>query len=436
MFLTRRFYIAATAVIIIIAGGYALPPLYHAGLLSLAALIITVCAETVMLWSHRGINSWRSCSERFSNGDDNEVRLRVESTFAFALRLTITDEIPAIFQRRDIAFGLRLKPREGKTVTYTLRPTSRGVYRFGRIRVFASTSTGLIERRFTCGEPQTVKVYPSFLMLHHYELLAISDRLTDIGIKRIRRVGHSTDFEQIKEYVKGDDYRLINWRATARRNHLMVNVYQDERSQQLFTVIDKGRVMQHTSRGMTLLDYAINASLVLSYVAMHKDDMTGLVTFDERFGTFLPASKRPGQMQKLLESLYNQQTTFGESDFTALATGINAHVSKRSLLILFTNFSGQNAMKRQLPYLRQLNSRHRLLVVFFEDKELKDYASARPGSTEDYHRHVIACQALHEQRSIVTTLKHNGILSLLTTPEHLSVDIINKYLDIKSRQIF
>ena len=120
-------------------------------------------------------------------------------------------------------------------------------------------------------------------MLRQYELLAISNRLTDLGIKRIRRVGHNTEFEQIKEYVKGDDYRTINWKASARRHQLMVNVYQDERSQQIFNVIDKGRVMQQAFRGMTLLDYAINASLVLSYVAMHKEDKAGIVTFNEKF---------------------------------------------------------------------------------------------------------------------------------------------------------
>ena len=120
-------------------------------------------------------------------------------------------------------------------------------------------------------------------MLRHYELLAVSDNLTEMGIKRIRRVGHHTEFEQIKEYVKGDDYRTINWKASARRHELMVNVYQDERSQQIYNVIDKGRVMQQAFRGMTLLDYAINASLVLSYVAMRREDRAGLVTFDGPF---------------------------------------------------------------------------------------------------------------------------------------------------------
>lgn len=208
-------------------------------------------------------------------------------------------------------------------------------------------------------------------MLHRYELLAISDNLTELGIKRIRRVGHHTEFEQIKEYVKGDDYRTINWKASARRHELMVNVYQDERSQQIYNVIDKGRIMQQAFRGMTLLDYAINASLVLSYVVMRKEDKAGLVTFNEHFDTFIPASRQPGQMQALLENLYSQQTTFGETDFSSLCVHLNKRVNKRSLLVLYTNFSGIGSLNRQLAYLQQLNRQHRLLVIFFEDAALK-----------------------------------------------------------------
>lgn len=433
MYLTQRFYLISTVIILIIAGGYFLSPLYAVGKWLLVLFCIAVAVETVMLWSRKGIDAWRSCSARFSNGDDNEVSLRVESTYPFGIKLSITDEIPFVFQRRDIDFRFTLKAREGKTVSYMLRPTRRGVYGFGHIRVFATTPVGCVQRRFTCGKPEDVKVYPSFLMLHRYELLAISNRLSDMGVKKIRRVGHNTEFEQIRDYVEGDDYRTINWRATARRSHLMVNVYQDERSQQVFSVIDKGRVMQHAFRGMTLLDYAINASLVLSYVAIRKQDKAGLITFNDKFDTCLPASARSGQMQKILDSLYNQETTFGETDYSALVANINMNVSKRSLLILYTNFSGKTSMERRLPYLRQLNSRHRLLVVFFEDRDLKDYISSKPADTEDYYRHVIAEKFAGEQRLIVSLLRQNGILSLLTTPENLSVDIINKYLEMKSK---
>ena len=325
MYLTRRFYIALILVILLLGSGYLFAPFFVIGQWALFALFVLVLADGYILYRTQGIQAFRRCSDRFSNGDDNEVSIRVESTYSRPLSLEIIDEIPFIFQNRDVCFRTTLQPNEGKTISYHLRPTRRGVYSFGQIRVFVTDKIGLLSRRYTCGQPQDIKVYPSYLMLHRYELLAMSDNLTELGIKRIRRVGHQTEFEQIKEYVKGDDYRTINWKASARRHELMVNVYQDERSQQIYSVIDKGRVMQQAFRGMTLLDYAINASLVLSYVAMRKEDKAGLVTFDEHFDTFVPASKQPGHMQTLLEKLYSQQTTFGETDFSALCVHLNKH---------------------------------------------------------------------------------------------------------------
>lgn len=410
-------------------------PLFFVGQGALLVLLLTMIIDSCLLYRMQGISAFRQCADRFSNGDDNKVSIRIENNYTFPVHVEVIDEIPAIFQKRDINFRLTLCRGEGKTIEYQLHPTRRGIYSFGVIRAFTMTQIGLLSRRHTCGQPQDIKVYPSFLMLHRYELLAISDNLTEMGIKRIRRIGHHTEFEQIKEYVKGDDYRTINWKASARRHQLMVNVYQDERSQQIYSVIDKGRVMQQAFRGMTLLDYAINTSLVLSYVAMRKEDKAGLVTFNEYFDSFVPASKQSGQMQNLLEGLYSQETSFGETDFSALCVHLNKHVSKRSLLVLYTNFNSLSSMNRQLVYLQQLSRQHRLLVVFFEDADLKEYISSPATDTEGYYRHVIAEKFAFEKRLIVSTLKQNGIYSLLTTPENLSVGVINKYLEMKTRQL-
>lgn len=430
--------------------------MFLVGRLLLLLFVVAVLTDAILLWVHirsqkagenqelaasnQQLLAFRQLPDRFSNGDENVVRIRVENNYRFPIRVEVVDEIPFVFQRRDVSFEAYIPQAEAKTIRYSLRPTHRGVYGFGRVRVFVASPIGLLRRRFTCCEAHDVKVYPSFLMLHQYELLAISNNLTEMGIKRIRRVGHHTDFEQIKDYVTGDDFRTINWKASARRSKLMVNVYQDERSQQIYNVIDKGRVMQQAFRGMTLLDYSINASLVLSYVAMYKEDRAGLATFSNDFDTFVPASRRPGHMQMLLETLYAQQTEFGETDYSALVANLNKHVTKRSLVVLYTNFTGLVSMQRQLPYLQQLNKRHRLLVVFFEDEELKEYISTHHApltthrSTESYYRQVMADRFVYEQRLIVSTLRQHGILSLLTTPQNLSVDVINRYLEMKSRQ--
>lgn len=435
MYLTRRFYILFTCLTLLTGFGYVFPLLFTAAKLLWAGFVLLVAGDALLLYHRRGMDARRDCADRFSNGDRNEVRIHLKSEYPFPVRLTVIDEAPAVFQRRDIDYRVRLRAGAGRTVGYSLVPTQRGVYSFGHIRCFIRTAVGLVERRYTLGSAEDVKVYPSFLMLNRYELLAISDNLTEMGIKQIRRVGNNTEFEQIKDYVQGDDYRTVNWKASARRHQLMVNVYRDERSQQIFSVIDKGRVMQRSFRGMTLLDYSINAALVLSYVAMRREDKAGLITFADRLDTFVAPSRRTGQMQRLLESLYAQQTNFGETDFSSLCANVHKQVGKRSLLVVYTDFSGMTALRRQLAYLKLLSRWHRVLVVFFEDAEMKAYIRSPKQSTEDYYRHVIAEKFVYEKRMIVSTLRRQGIYSLLTTPESLSVDVINKYLEMKQRQI-
>jgi len=436
MYLSRRFYIACLIIIASFLCGYVFPAFVMAGKGCVALLFLCSIFEYWQLWKKKeGVHGARTCSQRFSNGDENQVRIEVENRYMYPIHIEVIDEIPVIFQRRDILFILDLKSGEHKEIVYRLRPVKRGEYQFGHIRLFVSTGIGLIMRRYTCGQPDNVKVYPSYLMLHQYELMAISNNLTELGIKRIRRIGHHTEFEHIKEYVKGDDYRTINWKASARRHQLMVNTYQDERSQQVYNIIDKGRIMQSAFREMTLLDYSINASLVLSYVTIHKEDKAGLITFADTFETFVPASKQAGQMQTILENLYRQQTTFGESDYSSLYVHLNKYINKRSLLIIYTNFDSTVGMQRQLNYMQQLARQHVVLAVFFENAELKEFAVRRPRSSEDYFQQVIAEKFIYEKRYVTTFLRQHGVYSLLTTPDKLSVDVINKYLEMKARRV-
>ena len=419
-----------TVVILVIAGGYLWLPLFTIGRCMLFALLLLLAADLALLYwpwakSQPTLSATRHCADRFSNGDDNAVSITIENHFRIPVRVEIIDEVPA-----GLTAPSHIPPVDGhqSSVNYHLRPTCRGIYSFGHIRLFVRTLIGLAERRFTTGQSQEVKVYPSFAHLSQYEFLAIHNNLTEQGIKRIRRVGHHTEFEQIKDYVVGDDYRTINWRATARRHQLMVNVYQDERSQQIYSIIDKGRVMQQAFRGMTLLDYAINASLALSYVAMRKDDRAGIITFADHVDTFLRAERQQGHLQKAMEVLHAQQTEFGETDYSALCVSVNKHITKRSLLVLYTNFTTLVALRRQLPYLQQLSKRHRLLVVFFEDE-------LTPRGKGQEVVDVIAEKFVYEKRLIVSLLRQHGITALLTQPEQLSVNVINKYLEIKQQSL-
>ena len=431
MFLRRRFYLLLLTVALITGAGFGFVPLYTVGRLLTLALFLATVTDIVLLWHKRAVTAERRLSTRFSNGDDNPVTISVESTYPFPVRFEVIDELPFQFQQRDNTSRISSFTSQFSFKT-SLRPTRRGIYSFGHVMVFASTRLGLVERRYRCATPCDVSVYPSYQKLHQYELMAISRNLQEPGIKRIRRIGHNTEFEHIRDYLKGDDYRTVNWRATARLSRPMVNVYQDERSQQVFSIVDKGRVMQQAFEGMTLLDYAINASLALSYVAMRKEDRAGLITFADSVGTFVAADRRSGHINKLMETLYAEQTDFGETDFSALSVAVGRHINKHSLLILYTNFMGLVSLQRQLPFLQQIARRHRLLVVFFEDVELLQFMATPATTKEEVCQHEVAEKFAAEKQLISATLRQYGILSLLTTPQDLSVGVINRYLAIRN----
>lgn len=435
MFINKRLYIAIIFVVLCFIASYKSVFLFTLAQILLLIIIILCLYDFVALfWTKKkAITCWRECPERFSNGDENEVTLHLSNSYPFPVDLEIIDEIPPIFQRRDLLFRLKMNKQADKLLKYYLRPVKRGVYHFSQINVFASTKIGFISKRFKTGEACDVKVYPSYIYLKQYELIASSNKLNQFGNKKVRKIGQQLEPDQIKDYVKGDDYRIINWKATARRNKLMANVFQEERAQNVYCVIDKGRTMQSAFKEMTLLDYSINASLAISYVAMLKGDKTGLLTFERKFDTFISPSRTPMQMNLLQEALYHQQTSFAESDYSALYQKINKDIRNRGLLLIFTNFDSVAAMQRQLRYLSMMAKRHTVLVVFFENSELENLAGKDPENKEEAYETVIAEKLEYEKRLIIYKLRQHNILSLLTHPSDLTINVINKYLEIKAR---
>ncbi len=432
-FNNRFFQLVIVLVLFFIASFILEAPTIFAKGLFLILLTLLLVDLLILFRISKGIRAHRFTPEKLSNGDENELRIFIENGYPFNVSLSIIDEIPFQFQNRNMSFQHQLKSGENKTIDYFLRPVKRGEYSFGAVNIFATSPLGLISRRYQFSQDKVVPVYPSYLQMRKYELLAISNRLTDTGIKKIRRIGQNMEFERIREYVPGDDYRTINWKASARKSHLMVNNYQDERSQQVYSLIDKGRAMQMPFNGMSLLDYAINASLVISNIALKKSDKAGLITFQHKISTTLPASNRNHQMGQILEVLYNQKTAFKESDFSTLFSHVRRKISQRSLLLLFTNFESIYSLERQLPFLKNLAKYHLLVVIFFENTEMKEVLTQPTATLKDIYVKAIAEKFALDKKLIAKELQKNGIHSLLTTPEHLSVDTINKYLELKSR---
>jgi uncharacterized protein (DUF58 family) len=427
------YYITGSAAVVITAS-YFVPPLFRIGLLILLLLAIAILIDIVLVYSKKkGINAVREVSERFSIGDTNPVIIHLTNHYPYAVRTSIIDELPAQFQERNWLKKLQITGGGRQKLVYSLVPASKGEFVFHDINVYVHGPLQLVKRRYIFQQEEVVKVYPSYVQMRKYHLLAVSNRLQEAGVKRIRRIGHSMEFEHIKEYVIGDDYRTINWKATARKGAYMVNNYTDERSQQIYCLINKGRVMKMPFNGLTLLDYAINASLVLANVALVKQDKAGLITFEKNLDVFIQADKKPGQMNGLLETLYRQKTDFQEPDFEKLFSVIRNRITNRSLLVLFTNFESVESLQREMAALKKIAKYHLLLIVFFENTELKSVLEKKAVELEDIYIKTIAEKFMYEKKRMVKELQKNGILSILTSPENLTVNTVNKYLELKTR---
>lgn len=436
-FLDPRFFKLLALTIVLLVLGEFWPLFLGPGKGALLGLGMVTLVDIFLLYRTReGMRGRRDMADRLSNGDENEIRLYIANRYAFPVNVVVLDEIPHQFQVRDSEYAVAIPPGREAILRYTLRPVRRGEYAFGVINVFARTPLRLVRRRYKFAGDHVVPVYPSYIQMRRYELMAHSNRLSELGIKKIRRVGQTMEFDQIREYVAGDDYRTLNWKATARRaGTLMVNQYQDERAQHVYSLIDKGRVMQMAFEKMTLLDYAVNASLVLANISLIKGDRAGLITFGKTVENILPAEGTRLQMHRIVETLYNQKTDFPESDIERLHTMVRRRITTRSLLFLFTNFESFAALERQLPYLRGIAKLHLLVVVFFENTELRGLLDAIPRTTEEVATKTIAEKLALEKRQIVKELERHGIPSIYTSPQGLTAKTINKYLEVKARRL-
>jgi uncharacterized protein (DUF58 family) len=434
MYLTDRFFWLFGGVAALFALSYPFGLLFPLAQTAFVVVVAVFLTDVALLFLKKpGIQCVREVSPVFSLGDPNTVRLHTANTGGQWLRLSIIDELPVQFQRRDFKIDLSLPPGERRSIEHSLMPLTRGVYTFGNINVFVATRLGMAERRLVSAQAQDVAVYPSIIQMKRYELRAMRHIAHETGIKKMRRIGHSYEFEQIKNYVPGDDYRSINWKASSRRATLMVNQYEDERSQQVYCIVDKSRAMKMPFEGLSLMDYAINTSLAISNIILKKQDKAGLLTFSDVIGATIKAERDTSHLTRILEALYREKERPGESNYELLYEAVRRLIGARSLLLLFTNFESSYALERALPTLRRLNRAHLLVVVFFENTEIRRLASEEVRTTADIYRQTVARQFLQEKKEMVQKLRQYGIQAILTKPQDLTLNTINKYLELKSR---
>jgi len=435
--LTKRFFWMLSSVIIVYACGFTDPSFTLVAQYGFILIAILLAIDLILLlFISRKPSFKRKFKERLYLGDENTISIQLSSQGVFAWNYELNEGFPDFMQDRSTTFFGRLSNSKPVEIKYVLRPTKRGLYQFNAAYLFLTSFLYLVERRIIFKELNSFQVYPSVIQMKKYELLVFQQQKTSSGIKRIRRLGNATEFEQIRNYVAGDELKMINWKATSRKNELMVNQFQDEKSQPIYCIIDKSRTMQMEFNKMNLLDHSINSSLVFANICLLKGDKFGLLTFSDKMGSQLPADKSSTQMKRIMDLLYDQKTKFKDANFELLQSVVRQKIKTRSLILLFSNFENEFAMRRALPYLIQMNKKHLLVVVFFQNADLKELAFKHSYVVSDLYTSVVAERMITMKARMAREMKQFGIQTILTNPEELSANVINKYLELKAKGRF
>jgi uncharacterized protein (DUF58 family) len=381
---------------------------------------------------------------KLSLGALNRITVRVRSSVLRPVELTIRDEPPELFVGADKAIvKATAAPRETVEISYEVRPLRRGDFRFGDLHARWAGPLGLVVRqvRFPAAEP--VKVYPNLHEIRKYDLLARRDQLMEMGIRHVRLRGEGTEFESLRDYTPDDPYRAINWKATARRGKPISTEYEPERSQRVVVMLDVGRMMRSPVRAvdadskdiwnMAKVDFVLNSVLLFSYVATLKGDQVGLLVFADQPIQFIPPGAGRAHFQKLLEAMYALESQPVEADYARALNYLGVQQKKRALVVLFTDLSGSRAADALLQQVPRLAPRHVPMVVTIRDPALDQEARQTPDHSDAVYQRAVAEQMLDERRLLLDNLSRRGVLTLDVAAERLTMEVVNRYLEIKAR---
>ncbi len=405
------------------------------GLLGIVGIIILL--ETYQLFKLKNpIKLHRKLPNRLSMGAENEVQI-VVTNLGQNMNAIIIEDLPEQLQIRDFEITFKLVALQNTILNYSINPKTRGLltWQTSHLKIKKSPFS-LVSRVISFNNAQTAPSYPSFEQFKKLPIKALVTKYFDTSSQNnVKKIGQSLEFEQIKEYNVQDDFRHINWKASAKANKLMLNQYRDERSQDIYAVIDCGRTMYMPFKEQTLLDYAINSALALSKAAVALEDKAGVIALKHPKIQWLPARKDGRAFGRINDFLYQIDTNFKETDFEILYKFSRVNIKQRSLFVIFTNFDTIQAMYRQLPYLKALSRHHLLLLVMYENTELLADVQVAGKDLREVYTKTIEKQMLDQSRLISKELTMNGINSLFISPNNLNIKVINKVIELKRRQM-
>ncbi len=443
MLLTRKafFLLLLTAVLLALGALVPLATALAAGYLGVVFTLLLV--DWFASPKPRDFTVTRTHDERLSLGADNDIDITVHSRNRRRIgpgQLIVRDEYPIEFQASTdiltqpitLATSATTNPNE-QTFRYTVRPPRRGDYRFGNVNLRWQGVLGLMVRQATFPKSGPVKVYPNLLNIRQYELLARKGQLAELGLRRMRQLGNGTEFERLRDYQSDDEFRRVDWNATARRGRPVTREFETERSQNIMIMLDVGRLMRSPVQDLAKVDYAINAALLLTYVAGMRGDKVGLIAFADDVTTYLAPKQGKGQFYRMLATLYGLQSQPVESSYTRAFTYLNNKQKKRSLVVIFSDLASGLAEKAIISQVTPLVPRHVPLLVAINDPTMIALTKQAPDSSQPLYQRGVAEQMLSQRAIIMQSLRLRGVNTIDVPANQLTVSVIDRYLELKSR---
>jgi len=398
-----------------------------------AVLLGLLLADVQLSPKRQDFEVTRQCDSKLSLGANNAIRLHVYNRSDQAVAVALRDEFPVSFQTDLWQLTGVVAPRSELVLTYHLKPFRRGDYQFRDINLRYRGRLGLTVRQERYPASATVKVYPNLLEIHRYELLARRGQLAEIGLRNTRILGRGTEFERLRDYQQDDDYRRINWKATARRGRPVSIEYETERSQNILLMLDAGRLMASPIGPLAKIDYAVNTSLMLAYVAARMGDNIGLLAFADRISLYLPPRRGKRQFLAMTDALYRLPAYLTEPDYNLAFRYFASHNRKRSLVVLFTDLVDAETSKLLVSHVAGVSPHHLPVCVTIADPGITALAEASPTDSRSVYQRAVAEGLLAERKRALEVLRRRGAIALDLSAEHLTASVINRYLELKAR---
>jgi uncharacterized protein (DUF58 family) len=365
----------------------------------------------------------------------NPITVSLRNRGRRPIQFWIRDEPPDAFKIESRLLQGTTGPLETWQGLYHVQPVRRGDYSFGNFTIRWRGPLGLVLRQRQVPGAEGVKVYPNLLDVRKYDLLLRRNRLHEIGLRSTRMFGEGTEFERLREYQPDDDYRNINWKATARRHSPVTVQYQTERSQNVIALLDTGRMMQAPVADIAKLDYAVNAVLFLGYVATGKGDRVGVMSFADDVEHYLAPRQGRGQFYRMLEMLYALEAQQIEPNYRKALTYLALKQRRRALVVIFTDLSSGTSLDSLVAQVSLLARSSLPLVVTISDPDVHSTAGQVPRDSLGVYQRIVASQMLDERRLTLDILRRHGVLTLDVPANQLSLAVVNRYLELKGRTV-